>query len=111
MPTGWRKAFGLQMCEEIKQALLNKDGLKTLFNYRIAQIKEKYGGLRWYDANTTSEIQDIISKYEDISYHTCINCGKEAKYMSKGWISPYCEECVGDKKDRYTLISEENNYL
>ena len=40
------------------------------------------------------EIQTIINKYEDISYHTCISCGKPAKYLSTGWICPYCEKCA-----------------
>ena len=91
MPIGWRKAFGIQMCKEIKQALKKHN---YLYNYRIMQIKEKYGSLRWYDAGAPEEIQTIINKYEDISYHTCISCGKPAKYLSTGWICPYCEKCA-----------------
>jgi hypothetical protein len=98
MDEGWRKAFGLQMCEEIKQALLKSGGRKYLYKYRIMQIKEKWGGLRWYDAWSTKEIMKIISKYEDISYKTCIKCGKPAKWVSKGWICPYCDDCK--EKDR-----------
>jgi hypothetical protein len=97
MPQGWRKKFGIQMCKEIRAELL-KHGLKYLFKYRIEQIKEKFGTLRWYDnfVPSKSQIPQIISKYEDISYNTCIVCGKEAKWMSKGWISPYCDNCIGD---------------
>lgn len=91
MPIGWRKAFGIQMCKEIKQALKKHN---YLYNYRIMQIKEKYGSLRWYDTGAPEEIQTIINKYEDISYHTCISCGKPAKYLSTGWICPYCEKCA-----------------
>lgn len=91
MPIGWRKAFGIQMCKEIKQALKKHN---YLYNYRIMQIKEKYGSLRWYDAAAPEEIQTIINKYEDISYHTCISCGKPAKYLSTRWICPYCEKCA-----------------
>ena len=101
MELGWRKTFGIQMCKEIRTALLKK-GWKYLFNYRIVQIKEKYGTLRWYDANSTKEIFEIIDKYENLSYHTCINCGKPATKISTGWICPYCDNCIGDRN--YTEI-------
>ena len=101
MDEGWRKAFGIQMCKEIRAALLNH-GWKFLFKYRITQIKEKFGELRWYDEFSTQDIQDIIRKYEDISRHTCIVCGKPATKMSTGWICPYCDEHIGDRD--YTEI-------
>ena len=41
-----------------------------------------------------TEDNKTINKYEDISYHTCISCGKPAKYLSTGWICPYCEKCA-----------------
>lgn len=106
MPYGWRVAFGLQMCEEIKQELLKTKG--HIFKYRITQIGEKYGGLQWYDHNTTKEILSIISKYEKLSYKTCISCGKPATKISKGWISPYCDNCIGDSD--YILIENMNEY-
>lgn len=100
MPIGWRKAFGIQICKEIKAELKK---IKYLRKYRIMQIKEKYGSLRWYDSGNNEEIQNIINKYEEISSRTCINCGKPAKYISRGWISPYCENCI-DKNFKYDRI-------
>jgi len=91
MPTGWRKAFGLKMCEEIRKQL-TKEG--NLYTYEIMQIKEKFGSLRWYDNYSTRAIQNIIDKYEEISKVTCINCGKPAKWISTGWISPWCDKCA-----------------
>lgn len=89
MDSGWHKAFGIQMCEEIK-AQLKKE--HNLYKYRIIQIKEKFGGLRWYDECSSREIKNIIQKYEEISYKTCIICGKPATKISNGWICPYCDE-------------------
>ena len=34
MPEGWRKAFGIQMCKEIKRAILKSGGRKYLKSYR-----------------------------------------------------------------------------
>jgi len=89
MEPGWRKAFGIQMCKELK-VQLKKD--KYLYKYRIAQIKEKFGSLCWYDEGASKEVRDITMKYEDMSWHTCIVCGKPATKISSGWICPYCDE-------------------
>lgn len=106
MPEGWRKAFGEQMCEEIREELIKHN---YLYEYRIMQIKEKWGELRWYSGAAPREVYDIISKYEELSRRTCIRCGKPATLISKGWISPYCD-CVKENKfyneDSYMPIKE-----
>lgn len=105
---GWKKKFGIDICKEIKQSLLKQGGRKALKTYRIVQIKEKFGGLRWYDAWSTDEILHvIIPKYEELSKKTCIRCGKPAKYISRGWVSPYCEDCAKDKS-KYVKMSEDD---
>jgi hypothetical protein len=102
MESGWRKAFGIQMCKELKQELKKH---KFLYKYRIFQIKEKWGYLHWYDSGhpKDSKIYDIIRKYEQISAKTCVVCGKPATKMSTGWISPYCDDCVVPGR-KYTEI-------
>lgn len=93
MESGWRKAFGIQMCKDIRKQLIKE---KKLFKWRIVQLKEKWGFLHLYH-NGGDKIYDIISKYEEISAKTCINCGKPATKISTGWISPYCDDCIGDR--------------
>lgn len=98
MPDGWRKAFGEQLCEELREELVRADYLDK---YRITQIKEKYGSLRWYDLGCTKRmLREIIPKYERLSARTCIQCGKPATKISTGWISPYCDTCA-DKIGHY----------
>ena len=91
MPPGWRKSFGVQMCEEIAQVLYENDYLDK---YKIAQIKEKFGELRWYDFGAPDKVQEIIDKYSRISAKTCISCGKPATRITLGWIAPYCDDCI-----------------
>lgn len=91
MPKGWRKAFGIQMCKDIKKALKKH---KYLYKYRIVDIKEKFGTLRWYDAGAPKEVYELIDKYEILSSKICIECGEPVKYITQGWISPYCKQCV-----------------
>jgi len=86
---GWYKAFGIQLCKELRTQLI-KD--HYLFKYRITQIKEKWGYLHWYDCGGSKELHAILEKYEDISYKTCIVCGKPATKLTGGWICPYCDE-------------------
>ena len=89
MKPGWKKAFGIQMCKELRKQLIKEH---YLFKYRITQIKEKSGYLNWYDNGHSNEIRKIISKYENLSWNTCLVCGKPATKISFGWISPYCNE-------------------
>lgn len=86
---GWNKAFGKQYLKDIK-AQLKKDN--CLYTWRIEQIKEKYGTFRLYCNFGSPELYNIIRKYESLSYHTCITCGKPATKLSTGWICPYCDE-------------------
>jgi hypothetical protein len=107
MPDGWRKAFGLDLCEELKQELLAAGGEQALNDYMIVQIKEKFGELRWYDNGCTERwFREILPKYEALSERTCIHCGKPAAFISAGWISPWCEECAQGIRDRMVPIDE-----
>ena len=96
MPDGWRKAFGEQMCFEIQSVLEETEDEE--FEYRILQIKEKWGYLHWYDNGAPKDISNklntIIKKYEDLSKKTCIECGAPATKISTRWISPWCDECA-----------------
>ncbi len=96
---GWRKAFGIYICKDLKRALLEDGGRKKLRGYRIEQIKEKFGELCWYDHGGNEETNRIIYKYTYISLHTCIVCGKSADYVTRGWIEPYCKEHLPDHID------------
>ena len=102
---GWKHSFGVQMCEELRDILIEGDYLDK---YRVAQAKEKWGFLHWYDNGIPKSVSDKyhawLKKYEDLSEQTCIVCGKHpVKLVTRGWISPYCEECFhkqyGEDKD------------
>lgn len=95
MPIGWRKAFGWEMINEINEAI----AADHISNYTILQIKEKFGGLRWYDNGHTDRIANIIHKYGELSEKTCVECGKPAKWMTTDWICPFCDECK--EKNKY----------
>lgn len=103
MPDGWRQAFGLQMCDELKNVLEKIDKINE---FRIVQIKEKFGELRFYTNWIDDDIDKIIDKYTELSRRTCICCGKPATQITTGWISPFCDDCVKDIRDNFIPIDE-----
>lgn len=94
MPDGWRVAFGIKMCEEIKKVLKKHNLLEE---YKVLQIKEKFGELRWYGNIYIDELNEVIDKYTEKSRYICIRCGGRAKKITKNWISPWCEECLDER--------------
>ena len=102
-PSGWAKLCE-DLCAELK-VLFDRVGYK---DYSLCQVKEKFGGLRWYDNGVPTEIykeyNDIIRKYEDLSYKTCCVCGAPATKRSTGWICPFCDKCAEEINDRFEPI-------
>ena len=93
IPTGWRKAFGKDFVEELRDACIETDFLNELF---VTQIKEKYGSLRFYVGAAPEAVHQVIEKYEDISERRCICCGRpvDGPINNRGWIEPICERCL-----------------
>lgn len=63
-------------------------------NYTVQQIKEKYGGLRYYFSPSVREVaknrywkmNDVVTKYEDLASRTCEETGGPGVLMvSGGW--------------------------
>lgn len=89
MELGWRAAFGIQMCEELRQALIEADALSR---YQVGDVKEKWGELRWYSWGGTQQTREIEEKYRQLSRNVCGECGAPATHMGTSWVYPYCGE-------------------
>jgi len=86
-------------------------------NYQILQIKEKFGGLRYYmtPCNDTTEEQrnkmhQIVAKYEKIASKTCEATGLEGVLMKSvgGWLKTLNVE-YASKVKHYAKYSIVNN--
>lgn len=114
MDPGWRKAFGEDFCEELLQALKDDDYSiaekdDDFDGFRFEQIKEKYGSLRiYYNGHPIGKYRtrDTIAKYEELSKYICGHCGKPARYITKGWIYPLCDDCIQHVNSGYIPIEE-----
>lgn len=79
---------------------LHKDLLALDPNYQVTQIKEKFGGLRYYiatsedlDADTQWQMQALTHAAEEQSLTICEACGEPGKPTSaRMWIKTYCDE-------------------
>lgn len=56
------------------------------------QVKEKFGGLRFYIDGGNDEHYALINFAELLSYNTCEVCGKPGKANRNGWITTRCNE-------------------
>jgi hypothetical protein len=64
---------------------------------KSSQVKEKFGGLRFYVWSAPSEIYDIIDKYETQSQYICEECGRAGKiHKIGGWYSCVCDTHLAD---------------
>ena len=59
------------------------------------QVKEKFGGLRFYTEGVPDEIYAAINAAEAKSIETCEVCGRPGKQTNDGWIRTLCENCNG----------------
>jgi hypothetical protein len=59
----------------------------------VAQVKEKFGTLRFYMEQSTPYIDGAIAIAEQMSSHICEQCGNPAKTRGGGWIKTECDSC------------------
>lgn len=54
------------------------------------QIKEKFGGLRFYLVLSTPEAEAVIDEAEAACWKTCEICGEPGTQCGKRWIQTLC---------------------
>lgn len=65
------------------------------------QMKEKFGGLRFYTNGHDDIIEGMIHMAEHMCDNTCQDCGSEQDLgTTSGWISVLCRTCIIGHGDR-----------
>jgi hypothetical protein len=82
VPLGW---------EDLVYELTSK--IYKIEPVQVSQIKEKFGGLRYYTNGHSDIVDDLINEYEAKSFKVCDVCGEEGILREHGyWLSTRCEE-------------------
>ena len=84
------------------------DLFKVGWDGSLHQIKEKFGGLRFYIGGGSKEIHDRITKAENESYKTCEVCGDPGKQSGGGWIRTLCERHLAIDREGQFVQDEES---
>jgi len=74
-----------KLCEDIKK-------LNPPSTFETTQIKEKFGGLRFYVTEETDEIHKLISIAESASFKICDICGRDGTIIQEACVRTRCTE-------------------
>lgn len=89
VPPGWKKLV-LKLVDELEVAG---------WSGQLSQVKEKFGGLRFYAEEQTEAMESMISEAEGRSYRICQDCGHEGDDVKHhnsggvGWVVTHCHNC------------------
>ena len=83
-PDGW-----VDLVNDLEARLAETDP-----DHEIHQVKEKFGGLRYYTGGLSEAGHRLIEEYENKSTHTCQVCGAEGERTTtgSGWMATLCED-------------------
>jgi hypothetical protein len=86
-PPGW-----VALIAECDRRLLETDP-----DYRVEQIKEKFGGLRYYTSSSDGdwrELAKVTDFFERMSLYVCDTCGTTLDVSTEGtWVRTMCKSC------------------
>jgi hypothetical protein len=84
----WRKDIVTQEMIDEAKAKMDEEASKVPV---AVQVKEKFGGLRFYVQAATDKHYNYISFAESMSYRTCEECGAPGKRYTDGWHRTLCD--------------------
>jgi hypothetical protein len=73
----------------------------------VEQIKEKFGGLRFYYEGGDDQISGMVRMAEAWASHSCEECGAPGISGGKGWIRTLCSTHRAEADARYAERTKE----
>ena len=88
---GWFNIIDL-LCHSIQTHInwQNRNEL-TVEQVTVLQLKEKFGGLRFYYQGGDDYVSGLVVMAEQLSERTCERCGDKGKLRSGGWVKCLCD--------------------
>lgn len=91
LPAGWFRLLDA-LCTAIESSMTETE----LRDFRVTQVKEKYGGLRFYCNGGSELTPGLIEAAELRSEEICMECGDAGKRRSGGWVITMCDFCTAE---------------
>ena len=118
---GWYDLI-YNLCDKIKEYFINdSEYLSIPDHFYVIQVKEKFGGLRFYISSAPEYVHTIVNDAELKSYYICEECGKECVYDKKNrnyksfyrdnlsWVRTLCNDCLKEYLNKRRL--KQLNYI
>lgn len=99
---GWHHII-FSLCRQINAwvKFVNNDPKREKIDVKISQIKEKFGGLRFYYDGGDQYVAGMVQMAEIWASHTCEVCGERGTSRSGGWIKTLCDVHDKERKAAY----------
>lgn len=92
------------LCHNIQHYLdwinKNHDAHPVVEQVVVAQIKEKFGGLRFYYDGGDDRVYGMVRMAESWASHSCETCGAPGTSRSGGWIKTLCDTHEAERQQR-----------
>ena len=93
LPNGWVKLVR-SLCGVLEYHIARMPA-ETREHIQCAQVKEKFGTLRFYMTAQDDFISGAISVAECMSAHVCEICGNPGSLRNDGWAETLCDKDAG----------------
>jgi len=74
----------------------------------VEQIKEKFGGLRFYYQGGDDYVSGLVSMAESWAGHSCEECGAPGTRREGGWVRTQCDFHLIEKEALKAQYAKEN---
>lgn len=105
---GWYWLLDM-LCQAVQDHVESRqDGSKDSHQVEAVQVKEKFGGLRFYVNSADAEVYGMISLAEQMSYNICEKCGstENIQRTKGGWITYLCPKCLKESGRNAEVVDE-----
>ena len=93
---GWFELLW-RLCED-SEPLVNKFERETGNRFEVLQVKEKFGGLRFYTNYRSEAIQERIEAAAVASFKTCEICGQPGRLREGSYVQTLCDHCASSRE-------------
>lgn len=84
-------AWAIKLAEETITAASFREVPIAVPQVVISQVKEKFGGLRFYYVGGDAAIEGMVRMAEGIASYTCEDCGSPGYTRPGGWLRTLCD--------------------